>query len=219
MSEKIKEYMNESEARRIMVDIGRRMYDRGVVAANDGNISILIGENRILCTPTGVSKGFMNEDDLIIIDFDEKVIKGSMTPSSEMKMHIEVYKKNETAQAVVHAHPVNATALAVAGISLMEPILTESVVVLGQIPLAPYATAGTPEVAEAISPFCKDYNGALLANHGAVVWAETPMKAWYRMESLEQVSEIYIKSKFIIGNAGVLSDDKVNKLKDRYGIK
>lgn len=218
MNENGKEYMSESEARKIMIDIGKRMYSRGVVAANDGNISILIGKNQILCTPTGVSKGFMNEEDLIVIDFEENIIKGSMAPSSEMKMHIEVYKNNETAMSVVHAHPINATALAVSGISLMEPILTESVVVLGPIPLAPYATAGTPEVAEAVSPYCRDYNGVILANHGAAVWAETPMKAWYRMESLEQVAEIYIKSKFIIGKATALDDDSIEKLKERYGL-
>ncbi|MBE6021215.1 MAG: class II aldolase/adducin family protein [Clostridiales bacterium] len=214
-----KEYISEKEGRRLICEIGRRMFAKNFVAANDGNISVLLSPRKVLCTPTGTSKGFMEEEDLIIIDMQGSVIRGHKEPSSEMKMHLEVYKQNPNVSAVVHAHPVNATALAVAGIPLTEPILTESVVVVGEIPLAPYATAGTNEVADAVRPFCKDYNGALLANHGAVVWAEDLMKAWYRIESLEQTAEIFIKSKFILGNANVLTHEEVTKLKDRYNIK
>lgn len=211
-------YLSEKEGRRLICEIGRRMYARGFVAANDGNISVLIGEDEVLCTPTGVSKGFMSEDDLIVIDRKGRKVRGKAEPSSEMKLHLRVYELNPEAGAVVHAHPVNATALSVAGISMEEPILTESVVSVGPVPLAPYATAGTDEVPEAVAPYCRDYKAVLLANHGAVTWDADLMKAWFRMESLEQTAEIYIKAKFVIGKVNFLDDEKVRKLKERYEI-
>ncbi len=210
------EYISEAEGRSLICEIGRRMYGRGFVAANDGNISVLIGKNEVLCTPTGVSKGFMSGEDLIVIDRTGNKLRGKGEPSSEMKLHLKIYELNETAKAVVHAHPVNATALSVAGLSLEKPILTESVVSVGPVPLAPYATAGTDEVPEAAAPYCKDYKALLLANHGAVTWDADLMKAWYRMESLEQSAEIFIKAEFVIGKVNYLDDEKVRKLKERY---
>lgn len=211
-----RKYISEAEGRKLICEIGRRMYSKNFAAANDGNISVILSSDEILCTPTGVSKGFMSEDDLTVVNMHGKILKGDKAPSSEIKMHLEVYKNNPNISAVVHAHPINATALSVAGIPLTEPILTESVVVTGEIPLAPYATAGTEEAANAVRPFCRSYNGVLLANHGAVVWSNDLMKAWFIMESLEQTAEIYIKSKFIIGKANVISEENLSKLKARY---
>ena len=211
-------YITEEEGRRLICEIGRRMYNRGFVAANDGNISVLIGTNKVLCTPTGVSKGFMAEEDLIVIDREGRKLRGSAEPSSEMKLHLKIYELNSEAQAVVHAHPANATSLSVAGLSLEEPILTESVVAVGPVPLAPYATAGTEEVPKSVEPFCKDYKALLLANHGAVTWDADLLKAWFRMESLEQTAEIFIKSRFVIGKVNYLDEEKVRRLKERYEI-
>ena len=213
-----KKYVSETEGRKLICEAGRRMYACGLTAANDGNISLLTSPGEILCTPSGISKGFMSEDDMILVDFNGSKIKGSGTPSSEIKMHIKVYEHNPGASAVIHAHPVSATALASAGISLSEPFLTESVVVTGKIPLAPYAAAGTDDTAESIEPFCRDYNGVLLANHGAVVWADNIEKALYRMESLEHISKIYINAKFVIGNINILGPEDVRRLEERYGV-
>ena len=213
-----KKYVNETEGRKLICEAGKRLYTGGMAAANDGNISLLVSPDLILCTPSGISKGFMSEDDLILTDFKGNVIRGGGSPSSEIRMHIKIYENNPDAAAVIHAHPVNATALAAAGISLSEPFLTESVVVTGKIPLAPYASAGTEEAAESIEPFCRDYKGVLLSNHGAAVWADSLGKALSIMESLEHIAEIYIKSKFIIGNVNIIGPEEVEKLEKRYGV-
>ena len=210
-------YDEEWKARETICEIGRRMYQRGFVAANDGNISIRIGDNQLVCTPSGVSKGFMREEDLVITDMCGNILSdGVGQPSSELKMHLKIYEKDQYARAVVHAHPKTATAFAVAGISLEEPILVESVVVLGPVPLAPYATAGTEEVAAAVEPYCEEYHGLLLANHGALSWAETPMQAWYYMEEIEHTAEILLRSKYLLGKANVLDEKQVDKLRVRY---
>ncbi|MPN43420.1 3-oxo-tetronate 4-phosphate decarboxylase [bioreactor metagenome] len=185
--------------------------------ANDGNISVKISENQILCTPTGVSKGFMEETGLVKADLWGNALEGEGKPSTEIKMHAMVYRENPDVRAVVHAHPKTATAFAVAGIPLDKPILTEAVVLLGPIPLAPYAVPGTEEVPKSIEPFCRDYNGALLANHGALTWGEDLTKAWFLMEAMEHYAEILYKTLYGIGRANELTVEQVNKLLELYG--
>ncbi len=219
----MKGYMKEKEARKLICEIGRRMYEKGFVAANDGNISIRTGGDEMICTPSGVSKGFMKEYQLVKTDLEGKPVDsgedfnvncGSLSistahvkrpvPSSEIRLHGAIYQKNPKLRAVVHAHPPISTAFAVSGLSLEEAFMTESLAVLGPIPLAPYAPAGTEELAQNAAAFCLSHKGVLLANHGAATWSENPLEAWYLMESLEHSAKIYLHAKYILGNVNFL---------------
>ena len=144
--------VSEFEIKKQICDIGKRIYDRGMVAANDGNISVKISENEFLCTPTGVSKGFMTPEYICKVDRDGNVIQanGNFKPSSEIKMHMRVYKHRPDVGAVVHAHPSYATSFAIAGIPLTQPIMPEAVIGLGCVPIAPYGTPSTMEIPDAI---------------------------------------------------------------------
>ena len=214
-------YMPEFEARKAICDIGKRMYDKDFVAANDGNISIKIGKNTILCTPTGVSKGFMTPDMLVKMNMKGEVISGKLKPSSEIKMHLRVYEENDTVMAVTHANPPIATSFAIAGIELDQALLPEAVVMLGTVRIAPYATPGTQEVPDSIAPFCKSDNAVLLANHGALTWGRDITEAYHRLESLEYYAKVMMYTSSIIGKSNVLSCNQVDQLielKHKMGI-
>ena len=214
-------YMSDFEAKNAIIDIGKRMYLRGFVAANDGNITCKVGPNAIWATPTGVSKGFMKPEMLVKLDLSGKVLQGSAKPSSEIKMHLRVYEENPDVMAVTHAHPPIATAFAVAGIGLEKPILTEGVTTLGVVPVAKYATPGTQEVPDSIAPFVNDYNAVLLSNHGALTWGKDAYEAFYRLESVEYYANLLMYTGNIIGKQNALSCDQVQTLLDNrknFGI-
>ncbi len=202
------------EAKEEILEIGRRMYQKGFVAANDGNISCKIAQDVILTTPTGVSKGFMNQDMIVKMTLDGEVLSGDSKymPSSEVKMHIRAYKENPEIMAVTHAHPPVATSFAIAGIGLDQPILTEAILGLGSVPIARYATPGTDEVPDSIAPFCREYNAVLLANHGALTWGSSLMQAFYRLESVEYYATVMMYTGNIIGKANPLSCEQVAPL-------
>lgn len=178
-------YPTDAEAIRDILEIGRRMYEKGFVAANDGNISARVSDTALWATPTNVSKGFMTEDILVKLDLAGNVLAGTRGPSSEIKMHLAVYRENPALLGVVHAHPPVATAFAAAGVPLDTALLQEAVVLLGVIPVAPYALPGSQSLAESAAPYCRDYLGVLLEHHGAVSWGESVMQAYYRLESIE----------------------------------
>ena len=171
-------YLTDTEAKRLILDIGRRLYERQYVASNDGNISIRTGDNRIWVTPAGVSKGYMSEEMLVCVDLDGNVLDGTARPSSETGMHLRLYRENPAIRAAVHAHPVTATSFAVARVPLDVALMTESVLGLGVVPVTEYAVTGSPEIADSVAPFCQDYNAVLLANHGALTWGADPMQAY-----------------------------------------
>lgn len=215
-------YAPEFLVKKMICEIGKRMYDRGYVAANDGNISVRTGSNSIICTPTGVSKGFMNPDMLVKVNMKGEVVAGKLKPSSEMKMHIRVYQENPEVTAVTHAHPPVSTSFSIAGIQLDKAILTEAVVLLGNVPIAPYALPGTQEVPESIAPYCRNHNAVLLANHGALTWGKDLLEAYHRLESLEHYSTILMYTSRILERANELSCDQVDKLLElraKLGIK
>lgn len=205
-------YMSDFEAKNAIIEIGKRMYNKGFVAANDGNISVKVGPNAIWTTPTGVSKGFMTQDILVKIDLNGKVIMGRSKPSSEAKMHLRVYQENPDVMAVTHAHPPVATSFAIAGISLDKAVLPEAVVQLGSVPIAHYATPGSQDVPDSIAPFCKSHNGVLLANHGALSWGKDVFEAFYRLESMEYYATILMYTGRIIGKQNELSCGQVDEL-------
>ncbi|MEG1458415.1 MAG: class II aldolase/adducin family protein [Acetivibrio sp.] len=207
-----KQYMSDFEAKKAILEVGKRMYQKGFVAANDGNISCKVGPDTLWTTCTGVSKGFMTLDMLVKMNTSGKILMGSRKPSSEVKMHLRVYEENPEVMAVTHAHPPIATSFAIAGISLDKAVLPEAVVQLGTVPIAKYATPSTQEVPDSIAPFCKEYNGVLLANHGALSWGKDIMEAFYRLESMEYYATILMYTGNIIGKQNELSCKQVSDL-------
>jgi L-fuculose-phosphate aldolase len=205
------EMPSEKELRESIIEIGRRLWQREYVAANDGNITARLGEGLFLCTPSGVSKGFMTPEMLLIVDKDGRVTAGEGKPSSELKMHLRVYQERPDVGAVVHAHPPAATGFAVAGIALTEPVLPEVVVTLGGIPLVEYATPSTNEVPERLAPFLKDYDAFLLANHGVLTLGSDLFSAYYKMETVEHCARVVLAARQL-GGARQLSSDEVRKL-------
>lgn len=205
-------YPTDEEAKRAIVEFGKRMYARGYVVTNDGNVTVRVGDNTIWATPTGVSKGYMNEDMMVKLDLSGTVLEGTRKPSSEIKMHLRVYRENPEVMSVVHAHPITATTFAIAGIPLDSPILVEAMLQLGVVPVAKYALPGTNEVPDSIAPFCRDYNAVLLSNHGALTWGTTLEQAFNRMEVLENYAKIYLNT-LLLDKARPLSRRQVEALK------
>ncbi len=206
-------FLSDKEAKEAIIEIGKRAYAKGYVSGSDGNITVKVAENEVWATPTGVCKGFMTEDMLIKLDLDGGIIqKGSLNMTSEIKMHLRVYKENPDIQAVVHAHPPMGTAFAVAGLTLEEPMMAENVVFLGVVPCSSYAKPGSEEVPNSIAPYCNDYNACFLANHGTLTWGETPFEAYYRLESLENCCYIQTVLKSQLKTANLLTEEQVEGL-------
>jgi L-fuculose-phosphate aldolase len=207
----------EEQARADIVEVGRRLWQRGFVASNDGNISIRLNDTRLITTPKNVSKGFMTPDMMVITDLDGKKIAGERDPSSELKMHLEVYRNRPDARAVVHAHPPTATGFAVAGIPLDRAVLAEVITTLGSIPIAEYATPSTQELPNAVRKYVKAHDGLLLANHGALAIAGDVMSAYYRMETIEHFAKISLVA-HTLGRENLLSRDEVERLQGLRGM-
>ncbi|MFP7298082.1 class II aldolase/adducin family protein [Neobacillus niacini] len=203
----------EIKYKKQICDIGKRVYEKGFVAANDGNISVRIGEDEFLITPTNVSKGFLTPDMIIKVDSKGNVLEGDYQPTSEMKMHLLVYRERPDVHAVLHVHPPYATAFAIAGIPLDQAIMPEAVVSLGTIPLAPYGTPSTDEIPEAVKTHVYDHQGVLLENHGALTWGKHLEDAYNKMESLEFLAKINWISRQLKGDRE-LSKENVAKLLD-----
>ena len=211
---------SESQLRADIVEVGRRLYARGYTASNDGNISVRLGADRLLMTPANVCKGFMNEQMMVITDLDGNKMSGERKPSSEMQMHLEVYRQRPEIQAVVHAHPPVATAFAVAGIPLDRAVLAEVVTTLGSVPIAEYATPSTKELPEAVRKYVRAHDGMLLANHGALTLGNDLYSAYYKMETIEHFARISLTAR-LLGREHLLSRDEVMRLQNlrsTYGI-
>jgi len=212
--------MNLFQVKNEIIEIGKRIYSRGYVASNDGNISARIDGKKILITPTGISKGFMKPDDLIIVDYNGKVLSGSKKPSSEINMHLQFYKEREDVQSVCHAHPPYATGFAVAGIPLDKCVLPEVVVTLGSIPLVEYGTPGTDEFTKPLIPLMKNYDAFMLANHGVVTVGKDILNAYHKMETVEHFANIIFIAQ-LLGSVNVLKEDEVKKLinlREKFGV-
>jgi len=211
----------ESSLRADIVEVGRRMYARGYTASNDGNISVRLGSDRLLMTPKSVCKGFMTPDMMCVTDLDGRKLQGDRDPSSEMLMHLEVYRQRPDIQAVVHAHPPIATGFAVAGIPLNRAVLAEVLTTLGSIPIAEYATPSTKELPAAVRKYVKAHDGMLLANHGALTLGADLFSAYYKMETIEHFAKISLVAR-LLGNENVLAREEVARLQElrgTYGIK
>ena len=206
------------EEREAVCRVGKLLYDRGYVAANDGNISVRVGEDRLLITPSGVSKGRMTPDMLLVTDLDGTVIEGNRHPSSEGKMHLEVYRGRPDVNAVVHAHPPVSTAFAVCRRGLETPYLSELVAGLGQVPCTPsFAMLSTEEVPQSVRPYLADHNALLLANHGALAWGGDLWEAFDRLETVEHTAKIVLNAQ-LLGGGIPLTEEEVERLQGLRGM-
>jgi L-fuculose-phosphate aldolase len=211
---------SEQERRNEIVHVGRLMFDKGWIAANDGNITVRLDNGHVLATPRGLSKGMLKPEDLVVVDMDGRKVSGPLEVTTEIGMHLTIYGERPDVNAVVHAHPATATGFAVAGRPLNLGTLPEVIICLGSIPLAEYGLPGTPEFAEGIRPYIPKYDAMLLANHGAVAYGSDVMRAFSRMDTVEHFARIALAAE-LLGGAKVLPRTEIQKLFDarpRYGI-
>ncbi len=212
--------INEERIRKDIVEVGRRMYARHLISGGDGNISVLREDGLIMATPTGMSKGFLEPEDIVITDLEGRKIAGRREPSSELRMHLACYKNRPDIRSVVHAHPPTCTGFAVAGISLDKALLAEVIVTFGCIPVAPYGTPSTDELAMSVEDYIKKHDALLLANHGALTVGHELFNTYFKMETLEHYAKINLVAR-TLGRENVLSSEEVSKLaalRTKYGI-
>lgn len=213
-------YSSAHEAKKSILEAGRRLYLRGYVAANDGNISARMEDGTIWATPTGVSKGFMSEDMLVHLAPDGSVMEGTWKVSSEIAMHLAIYRENPDVGGIVHAHAPAATAFATQGRDFDIAISLETAVQLGVIPCAPYAVTGSPMLAENAAKYCKEYNGCFLEHHGAVTWGTDVTQALFRTECLEHTIIMYEHMRGL-GEVRLLTEKQLTELeavRQKFGI-
>ena len=210
--------MTYEAERELICRVGRLLYDRGYAAANDGNLSVRLGEDRLLVTPSGVSKGRMTPDMLLVTDLEGRVVEGDRHPSSEVKMHLVVYRRRPDAGAVVHAHPPVSTAFAVCRRGLEVPYVAELAAGLGAVPCTPsFAMLSTDQVPESIAPYLTDHNAVLLANHGALAWGADLWEAFDRLETVEHTAKIVLNAE-TLGGGVPLTAEEVSRLQGLRGM-
>lgn len=201
--------MNYETQRRLMCELGRRMWERGWVAANDGNLSRRLGEGLFLVTPAGVSKGFLSPDMLVVVDREGRAVErtSSLQPSSETPLHLECYRRRSDVGGVLHAHSPAATAFACARMPIEAPILGEALMLLGPVPCAPYGRTGTRELPAAAGPLLEDHNAVLLSNHGALTLGADLEEAYRRMETLELTAQIHLNVRLLGGGVPLSGEE------------
>jgi L-fuculose-phosphate aldolase len=201
----------ERESRREIVSFGKMLHQFGYVAAMDGNLSVRLDEQRILATPTAMSKGAMRPSDLVIVDMNGRPVAGQRHVSSEIAMHLMIYRLRPDIRGIVHAHPPTATGFAAAGVALNQPLVCEVVIGLGSIPLAKYGTPGTPELSESLEPLIPQYDAILMSNHGVVAYADTLHHAYMKMETVEHFARIALVT-HVLGRQQPLGNQELEKL-------
>jgi len=204
---------SESQLRQEIVEAGRMMYEKGLVVATDGNISARLGENRILATPSGVSKGHMKPEDLIITDMKGKKLSGERNPSSEIRLHVAIYEKRDDGMAVVHGHPPVATAFTIAGMSLAQCVIPEVVFTLGSIPTTDYATPTSEEGPKVIQELIEKHDAIILDRHGAVTVGKDVFDAYRKIEKVEHCAEVTLAARQL-GQVKTLTPDEIRRLMD-----
>ncbi len=203
----------EQQHREEIVRFGKLLHQTGLIAATDGNLSVRLENGTILCTPTLMSKGLLEPDDLVIVSPQGQKLRGPRDVSSEIAMHLLIYARRPDVGAVVHAHPPTATGFAAAGMALDRALCAELVATLGSVPLAKYETPGTPELAEALAPLVSDHDAILMANHGVVTYGIDLRTAYMNMETVEHFAKIALVT-HLLGRQQPLSDSHVEKLRE-----
>jgi len=179
-------YPSDKEAKELIIDIGRKMHEGRFVTANDGNITIRVGDDEVWATPTGVNKGDLTAEKLLRVRIsDSAVLEGAWKPTSELEMHLNVYRTDNEVVSTAHAHPLYLSALACAGIELDLATTPAAACISGRVPVVPYCCSGSPELAKSVIPYVKDYHVVNLGNHGPLAWGKTPEEAWFRLEDAE----------------------------------
>lgn len=210
--------MTYEAERELMCAVGKLLYDRGYVAANDGNLSMKVEPDRLLVTPSGVSKGRLTPDMLLVTDLEGNVLEGNRHPSSETKMHLAVYRGRPDVGAVVHAHPPVSTAFAVCRRGMETPYLSELVTGLGAVPCTPsFAMLSTDQVPRSVEPYLADHCAVLLANHGALTWGEDLWEAFDRMETVEHTAKILLNAR-LLGDPVALTQEETAELRSMQGM-
>jgi L-fuculose-phosphate aldolase len=204
--------MSEHELRQEVLRIGRLLHEKNFVAATDGNISARLDSRSILVTPTGMSKGMLRPEDLLLVDPDGHKLAGTREVSTELRMHLLIYRLRADVHAVVHAHPPTATGFAAAGLALDEPLIAEVELSLGRVPLACYALPGTRELCDELAPLIAGHNAILMANHGVVTYGENLLAAYLHMESVEHFARIYLVT-HQLGRRSALDNQQLEELR------
>ncbi len=201
----------ESAYRRDLAFFGRMLHERHYVSGTDGNLSVRLDRERVLTTPTGVSKGLMKPEDMVVVNLNGHRVSGNAQPSSEIQLHLTIYATRSDVGGVVHAHPCTATGFASSGLGLTDPICSELVLTLGKVPLAPYAHPGSEELSQSVQPFIESHSAILLENHGVVTYGETLRQAYFNMEAVEHCARIALTTN-LLGHPKVLDERDVSRL-------
>jgi L-fuculose-phosphate aldolase len=213
--------MEAQTLRAEIIRVGRKLWERQYVEGNGGNISVRLGSRYVLCTPTLLSKGDLEPADICLSDLEGKIVAGCRSRTSELLLHLEIYKANPKARAVVHCHPPYATAFAITGTVPPNGLISEYEIFIGPAAVAPYETPGTKAFAETILPYVQDHNTILLANHGIVCWSDTATRAEWLVEVLESCCKTYLIAKQIGQPLHFIPDSKIQEilaLKQRMGL-
>src|ERR671938_1371221 len=210
--------MDESQARKLIIEVGKLLYERNYVVSSDGNVSVRLDDGRVVATPTMTCKGRMTEDSLAVTDPEGRPLNDRKA-SSELAMHLLIYRERADVKAVCHAHPPHGTAFAVAGLAIDQPILSEVILTLGCVPIAEYGTPSTTELTEAMRPLVKHHNALLMANHGAVAYGADLWQAFDRLETLEHTAKIAILARALGGSRNLPPDsiEKLINIRERAG--
>jgi len=205
-------YLSDREARELICSIGKQMYVKQFVTANDGNMTVRVGKREVIVTPAGISKGSLTPDLLLKVDFDGHVLEGNGAPTSEMGMHLNIYRQNDAMQSTCHAHPLHLTAFACAGIELDYPTTPAAACIAGRVPVAPYFCSGSTELADCVVPYVDHFFLVNLGNHGPISWGKTPTDAWYRLEAAESACQLALLLKFTLGRLRPLTLAQMEEL-------
>lgn len=214
-------FKSDYEIKKEICEYGKRIYNNGFVAANDGNISVKVDDNTYFATPTGVSKGYMTPDMICKVDGQGNLKEPcKWKPSSEFKMHLKVYQERPDVKSVVHAHPPIATSFAIAGIPLDKLIMPEAVIFLGSVPIAQYGTPSTMEIPDSLEPYIQEHDAILLANHGALSFGCDLNTAFFRMESTEFYAKLFLYARLLGGEKEIPCGEvkKLVELRKQFNV-
>ena len=211
-------YPSDAKAKEIICSIGRKMYQKQFVAANDGNLTIRVSKNEIIMTPTGVSKGDLTPDMLIKADLDGNILRGTYKPTSEMPMHLNIYREDDSIMSTAHAHPVFLSCFANMGAELDLALTPATAAISGKIPVAPYYNPGSQELADSVAPYVKDYSIVMMANHGPISWGYSPLEAWHILEEAENYAKLAIIQKYIVREFRPITKAQITEVADTHGI-
>lgn len=211
-------FISEKEAKELICSIGHKMYQRQFVSANDGNITVRVGEKEVWVTPTGVSKGDLTPEMLIKTDLDGNILEGTWKATSELPMHLRIYRENDEVMSTAHAHPCYLNVFANMGLELDLSLTPATAAISGRIPVAPYRNPGSKELADSVAPYVKDFNVVLLANHGPIAWGKTPTEAWYTLEDAEAYAKMALIHKFVTGTYRPITREQIQLLADTHDL-